>query len=693
MGPQAGVVTALIGRERELQDLDAFLDGAATAPRGLLLEREPGIGKTSLWRTAVEAARERGFRVLTARPAEPEATLSFAALGDLLAETIDAIGALPEPQRRALRVALLLEAQSGAAIDSRTLSVALLGLLRKLAEDTAVLVAVDDVQWLDPPTAGALRFALRRLDAEPVSLLGAARHGPIALTTEAMHVLGVGPLDDSATEALVRRAFDGPATRAVLRRLGDASGGNPFYAVELARAFRREARHLQPTDPLPVPTNLGDLLRHRLIALPAASRRALAAASALAQPTRDLVAAAVGDDVEGLDDAVAAGIVEAEDGATRFTHPLLAAAVYGETDPQARYELHRRLAGVVADPEERARHLALAVDPPDAEVADALEAAAERAFERRATESAAELIEHSLRFTPAESTDVLHRRRVAAVGYLARIGARGRARELLDEASLAASPGPERARIALTATWFGLWDAASSTEALGDAVDDAQDEPELLVKVHTILVPMLLRSGNVADAQHHAATALELAQEVGDDADLALALVQVAGAAFAGGRGIEMALAQHAAALEATAGNPYGNVGVAQNFVGVLLDASGELDAARRIYEAKIAEERRRGDIGVSGTLSELARVEIRAGNWRRAQTLAEEALELGREVVDIAAQVLAQRRLTTLAVLRGEARRARARVRRAAPCRGRAGADVLRLVQPRPRAARAVPR
>jgi predicted ATPase len=269
-----------------------------------------------------------------------------------------------------------LQEQSGAAIDSRTLAVALLGLLRKLAEDTPVLIAVDDVQWLDAPTAAALRFASRRLESERVSVLGTARPEPIRLPTEAMHVVSIGPLDESATESLVRRALESRLQRAVVRRLGDASGGNPFYALELARAFLRERPHLQPTDPLPIPTDLSDLLRRRLNALPAASGRALSAAAALAQPTHDLIAAAVGDDVEGLEDAVAAGIVEAADGVIRFTHPLLAAAVYGETDRQARRELHRRLAEVVGDPEERARHLALAVEPPDAEVAATLEEAA-----------------------------------------------------------------------------------------------------------------------------------------------------------------------------------------------------------------------------------------------------------------------------------------------------------------------------
>jgi DNA-binding CsgD family transcriptional regulator len=653
-------VEELVGRERELAELDTFLDRAASGPEFLLLEGEPGIGKTSLWRAGVESARERAFRVLTARPAEAEASLSFAALGDLFAETVDAIGALPEPQRRALRVALLLEAQSGGAIDSRTLSVALLGLLRRLGEETPVLIAVDDVQWLDPPTVGALRFALRRLHAEPVSILGTFRPGPLALTAEAIEVVRVGPLDDSATQAVVRRALDAPPPRAVLRRLGDASGGNPFYALELARAFRREGRHLEPTDPLPIPTNLGELLRDRLTALPAASRRALSAAAALAQPTRDLVAGAVGDDVEGLDDAVAAGIVEVDDGAIRFTHPLLAAAVYGETDLQPRRELHRRLAGVVGDPEERTRHLALAVEPPDAEVADALEDAAERAFQRGATESAAQLIEHALRFTPAESADALHRRRLAGVGYLARTGAKTRARELLDEARLAASPGPDRARIALTATWFGVWDAASCIEALRSAVEDAREDPLLLVKVHSALVPMLLYATDVAGAALHAAQAAELAEQLKDSGHLVLALVGVAHVAFLTGKGIDFERLERAIELESVAGNPYGNVTVAQSLLADQFLIVGELDKARRILEDKAAEERRRGDMGIVWTLQELARVDVRAGEWQRAETLAREALMIAREVDDVLQEALAHRALAAAAALRGEVGRAR---------------------------------
>jgi len=663
MAEEARVATAPIGRERELEELDAFLDAAPKAPRALLLKGEPGIGKTTLWRAAVEAARERGFRVLTARPAEAEASLSFAALGDLLADTTDTIGALPEPQRRALRVALLLEKQEGGvATDSRTLSVALLGLLHRLAEDTAVLVAVDDVQWLDPPTAGALTFALRRLSSEPVSFLGAARPEPVGLAAEGMHVASVGPLAPSAIDAIVRRTLDARPPRPVLRRLGHASGGNPFYALELARGFLHEEGQLEATDPLPLPPSLGDLLRTRLTALPRSSRRALSAVAALAQPTPELVERAVGDDARGLQAARDAGIVDVEDGVVRFTHPLLASAVYADVDPQRRRELHRQLAAVVADREERARHLAVAVEPPDADVALALEEAAEGAFERGATENAAELMEDAVRFTPASFVDALQRRRLTAAGYLARTGAKDRAREVFGKARSVARAGPERARIALTGTWFGLLSGPSRIASLRDAVEDAQDDPLLLVKVHSALVAPLLYSDSpdVAGAEHHAATALELAEAIGDDAHLALALCCVAHTAFVAGRGIDMERVDRAAALEAVAGNPYGNVGVVQGLLGGVLTAAGELEAARRVLGAKAAEERRRADIGVASTLSELARVEIGAGNWQRAQALAAESVEVAREVGDVPIQAYAHRRLTALAVLRGEEQRAR---------------------------------
>src|ERR671933_1442476 len=174
----AAGVGALLGRDVELALLRAFLerrpeDGAAA----LLLEGEPGIGKTAIWRAAIEAARERGFRVLQARPSEAERTLSFAALADLLGDAHDLIEQLPPVQRRPLAVALLLEEADGPTPDRRAIGVALLTTLRTLAEERPLLLGIDDVQWIDPPSAAVLAFALRRLADQPLCVVMAARTG------------------------------------------------------------------------------------------------------------------------------------------------------------------------------------------------------------------------------------------------------------------------------------------------------------------------------------------------------------------------------------------------------------------------------------------------------------------------------------------------------------------------------------
>src|SRR5436190_4714068 len=170
-------VEELVGREEELAAIDAFLDRAAAGPAALLIEGEAGIGKTALWATGVERARERGFRVLLARPAEAERALSFAALSDVLADVHDEIARLPLPQRRPLAAALLLEDADGIPAEPRAIAMGLLTLLRELARERPLVVAVDDVQWIDPPSALALSFALRRATEGPIHAVLAERTG------------------------------------------------------------------------------------------------------------------------------------------------------------------------------------------------------------------------------------------------------------------------------------------------------------------------------------------------------------------------------------------------------------------------------------------------------------------------------------------------------------------------------------
>jgi Predicted ATPase len=152
----------VVGRERELAAVGAFLVAVPDEPRALLVEGEAGIGKTTVWLATVRAAGDRGFRVLQARPAESESRLSFAALADIAGVAFDAVrAALPDPQERAL-AAVLLRCRRDEPADARTTATALVTVLTALAEDCPVLLAIDDVQWLDGASAGALAFAARR---------------------------------------------------------------------------------------------------------------------------------------------------------------------------------------------------------------------------------------------------------------------------------------------------------------------------------------------------------------------------------------------------------------------------------------------------------------------------------------------------------------------------------------------------
>src|SRR4051794_17854678 len=437
----------LIGRETELDSVGAFLDGLRADPGALALEGEAGAGKTALWLAALELARERGIRVLEARPAEAEAKLAFAALADLLEGVLDEVlQALPEPQGDALRVALLHERPGPDALDERAVGMGLLGSLRALGASGPVVVAVDDVQWLDPASASVLSFAWRRLRGEPVGLLVTRRLGePMPPALDSADRVAVGPLSLGAVHRLLHARLGVVLPRPVLRRVHDVAGGNPLFALELGRALVRSGATPAPGEPLRVPDRLRELVRGRLVALPDRTREALATVAALSQPTRALLARA-GAEAEVLRPAIEAQVLVAERERVRFPHPLLASTAYEEADALARTLLHRRLAELVADPEERARHLALAADGPDEAVAAALEEAAAHAAARGAGAAAAELSDQARRLTPPSLDGDVHRRRLAAARLRSTAGDTAGATQVLPPALHAAPPRPPGAR-------------------------------------------------------------------------------------------------------------------------------------------------------------------------------------------------------------------------------------------------------
>jgi predicted ATPase len=295
----------IVGRDEELRSLSALLGRTTEGPATLVLEGEAGIGKSTLWLAGVEAARERGFRVLSSRPAEAEEGLAHSGLGDLFEEVLElVVPELSAPRRRALEVALLVEEAAGSSVDPRTLSVAMRNAVEVLAAKGPLVLAVDDIQWLDPSSASALAFAVRRLgNDEPVLLLLARRVGEraetseleLALEAERVERLPVGPLSLGAIHRLLRSRLDRSFGRSRLLQVYETSGGNPFFALELARALERVPQPPAAGEPLPVPAQLEALLARRLADLPPRTVEVLRLAGALARPTLGLVETAGGD--------------------------------------------------------------------------------------------------------------------------------------------------------------------------------------------------------------------------------------------------------------------------------------------------------------------------------------------------------------------------------------------------------------
>src|SRR4051794_40881331 len=386
----------VVGREPELKAVDAFLDGTAQA---LAIVGEPGIGKTTVWREAVDRARARGAMVLVARPAESEARLSFGGVADLTsALPPEAFDSLPAPQRRGLDVALL-RADSTGPPARRVVATALLTLVRELATNADVVIAIDDLQWLDPPSTDALEFVLRRLGKENVRVIVSLRLDaaqPQGLETKRIEI---GPLSVAALHRILGDALGRTFARPVLIRIAEASGGNPLHAIEIARELERQGVQ-DSVAPLPVPDNLGALVRARVRALPAPTRDALLRAAALTRPDTTLV------DQTALAAAEESGLVSIDpSGRVRFTHPLFASAVYAAAATTRRRAVHADLAAVVADPIERAHHLALASAGPDPAVVAELESAARHARSRAAPDTAANLLELALRLAPIDGAE------------------------------------------------------------------------------------------------------------------------------------------------------------------------------------------------------------------------------------------------------------------------------------------------
>jgi DNA-binding CsgD family transcriptional regulator len=625
----------IVGRDQELAATAAFLDG--DLPSALVLAGEAGIGKTTVWRAALEQAREQDFRVLVCRPAESEARLSFAGLSDLLEPVLDQrLEALPAVQRRALEAALLLSEGEGPPPDQRTISTACLGLFRRLAQERPLLVAVDDVQWLDPPTSLVLEFAARRLAEEPIALLVAERltgehDAPLGLGRADLGVTWVrlGPLSTGALHQFLRDRLGVTLTRPAMQRVHEASGGNPFYALELVRALQTVGGRIQPGRPLPVPETLEAILRERLEVLPVRAREVLAAAAALARPTE----AILGDSL-ALEQALEAGVIEVSDGEIRFTHPLLASAAYTSIEAAERWRLHRRLAEVVSDPEERARHLALGAETPNEQVAGALDEAARHAAARGAPAAAAELAELAVRLTPATAGERLRERGVEAARCHLFAGDLAKSAAILESLAEEVPAGGARAD-ALLLLASSQQSFERSLELAERALSDARGDDAQVAKVECYIGELLLVHGASEQALEHARAGLASAERAGEPDVLALCLSTVAWFETLTAAKPTPGLVERAVALEHANLQAEMSDSTSPSFaLSMRLMLAGRLDEARERMEMSLARALSREDEGaLTAAHLHLAELEYRAGNWPLAERHAADGYECAEQL------------------------------------------------------------
>jgi DNA-binding CsgD family transcriptional regulator len=463
-------------------------------------------------------ARAAGRFVLAARPAGAEAGLAFAGLIDLCDRVgPEVLAGLPAPQRSAFAVALLrAEPLPGAAPGVHAIALAFLNVLRGMAADQPLVVAVDDLPWLDPLSVSALTFAARRLGDEPVAFLLARRPGPpspleLVLAPERLEV---GALDTNALRRLLASRLAMFPSRVLLRRIVDVSQGNALFALELGRSARRGGAPADNPDVI-LPASVEDALGARTIALAPGVRRLLLAVALTGGLTREVLEAVAGRAT--VDAAFDAGVLARHESTVRASHPLLAAAAVNQSGPRERRAVHVAIAGAVADEELSALHLALATDRPDDRLAARVTAAASRASSRGARPQAVALAEHALRLTPTHAAE-RHERLLTVAAYLNLAGETQRLTDLLGPAVGGLPPGTARARAwLLLSDGFGVTNLTEYEQhldrALAEEHVDAGVRAEALAKKTTATAVVAVR--RVPEAEQWAREALATARGVG----------------------------------------------------------------------------------------------------------------------------------------------------------------------------------
>jgi DNA-binding CsgD family transcriptional regulator len=620
--PAVGVV----GRAVELETIERFL--TSRDARTLVMEGEPGIGKSTLWRAGIEMAEQRRFLVLQARPAALEGSLSFVVLRDLVAVVPPEVrGRLPEAQRRALSVALAEGGEPADPIDRGVVAVAVMGLLRELSARRPLLVAIDDLHWLDEPTGAVIASAIRRTRDADVRLLATLRgaNGTLPLLglehdDSSSIRLRLGPLSEGAIRRIVRLRLCRTLSRQELHALYGASEGNPFHAIELARSsFDREGLFS-----LHVSHPIHELVRASLESLPKETDHVLPFVAPFAGATVTmLVRAGVWEDLEP---ALAAGILELDNDRVRFAHPLVAAAVWEFVGPGRRRDVHRALAAVADDPERGARHLAAATSAPDGEVAELLERSAAVVHFRGAPTAAADLLDEALRLTPARATHQWARIARQAASAHAEAGHWDSVGGLVRRAQERLGASTDRAAILTAAAEMGPGNEGLMRQAVLEAA-----EPSVRVRALLGLSEQMAMSGRFGEAVRTAQEAEIAARHSGDVGLLGVALTRLGALACIDSRPGAIADLRKAGEIEKKLGGlPTSVFHAPRTYEAFVLAFGSDPGRARELLRERLDAAMERGDdLSTFQASIFLFLAEFLAGEWDAARTTSRAGLDL----------------------------------------------------------------
>ena len=468
----------LIDRDDERDTLDRLVASVrAGESRALVVSGEAGVGKTAL--LDYLAGNASGCRVVRTAGYQSEMELAFAALHQLCAPLLEGLTRLPAPQRDALRIAFGMG--PGPTPDRFLVGLAVLNLLSDAAEPQPLICVVDDEQWLDRASAQVLGFVARRLVAESVGMVFAARVPSTDIA--GLSDLAVEGLPEADARALLDSALTGPLDTRVRDQILAETHGNPLALLELHRGLTPQqlAGGFGLTGAMRLSGGVEESFRRRFDVLPVHSRRLLLIAAADPVGDQALVwraAAKLGVGAEAAAPATEAGLVEFGT-RVRFRHPLVRSTVYGSALAQERQKVHAALAEVTdpqLDPDRRAWHRAHAVPGPDEAVAAELERSADRAQARGGVAAGAAFLERATMLTldPTRRTE----RALAAASANLQAGAFDAVRHLLSVAEAGAITDMQQARIDLIGA-----DLAFVTNRGSDA-------PSLLLKAAKRLEPI-----------------------------------------------------------------------------------------------------------------------------------------------------------------------------------------------------------